>query len=454
MEIAIIGGGISGLSLAYYLKTISPSLYVTVYESSNRPGGKIWTTSKNGFLIETSVNGFLDNRPETLRLASLLGLTPLKSNDASKLRYVLSGGKLHQLPDSPVKFFRSPLLSVRGRLRLALEIFISGKHNNDEETLEEFAVRRLGREAFEKLIDPMANGIFAGDPSLLELKSAFPRIYNLEKKHASLIRGMFKMKLQARKTKQTVSAGPGGTLTSFKNGMQDLINALQGKLSAFIKTNHKLNTINAENGSYVLNFENGKTVKAKTVVIATPAHEAATIFSELDSEIAYLLTLIPYPPVDVACMGFKEDALKKPFRGFGFLVPGKEKRKTLGTLNDSNVFTGRAPDNHILLRTMVGGQRFIDSRELSDDAIRKIVIEELDQLFGLNDGPVLFELFRHRKAIPQYNRGHSSLLARLQANIAKYPSLYLHGNSYRGISVNDCIERSQELSERLFANSK
>jgi oxygen-dependent protoporphyrinogen oxidase len=199
MRLIIIGGGISGLSLAYFLLERKPSLEITVLESEKKAGGKIWTDKVDGFLCEGGVNGFLDNRPKTLELVSKLALAPLRSSDTARKRFIYSGGKLQRLPESPVSFFTSNLLSLPGRMRIIWEMF-TPKGGGGDETLASFARRRLGREAYEKLIDPMASGIYAGDPEKMSLKSCFPKVYNLEQTYGSLIKGMLKLQQEAKKT--------------------------------------------------------------------------------------------------------------------------------------------------------------------------------------------------------------------------------------------------------------
>ena len=197
-RIAIIGGGISGLSLAYFLYEKDPFADIVVFESDKRLGGKIWTDKSEGFLCEGGVNGFLDNRPRTLELASKVALRPLKSSDVARKRFIFSEGGLRRLPESPPAFIASGLLSVLGRLRVMAELFIPGRVK-EEETLAEFARRRLGREAYEKLIDPMASGIYAGNPETLSLRSCFPKVYDLEMKYGGLIRGMIKLQREKKR---------------------------------------------------------------------------------------------------------------------------------------------------------------------------------------------------------------------------------------------------------------
>ncbi len=208
-RIAIIGGGISGLSLAYFLLEKDPELDLILFEAEKRLGGKIWSEKAEGFLCEWGVNGFLDNKPRTLELSKKVSLEPLRSNDASRKRFIFSGGRLHRLPESPPAFLSSSLLSLSGRLRTMAELVIPG-NVKEEETLASFARRRLGKEAYEKLIDPMASGIYAGNPETLSLRACFPKVYDLEARYGGLIRGMLSLQRERKKqgSGEKVGAGP------------------------------------------------------------------------------------------------------------------------------------------------------------------------------------------------------------------------------------------------------
>lgn len=446
MRVAIAGGGISGLSLAYFLKSGDPSLDVMVLEAQDRPGGKIWTDRGEGFLLESGVNGFLDNKPRTLELARRLSLSPLRSSDEARKRFIYSGGVLHALPESPPAFLKSGLLSPVGKARIFLEPFI-GRTSAAEESLADFARRRLGREALEKLIDPMAAGVFAGDPENLSLRSCFPRIHELEQTHGSLIRAMLKLKKKTGKA----SAGPGGTLTSFSGGMQVLTDALVAALGGAVRTGCRAAAVEPSGGGYALHLWDGSKVEADAVVLACPSHQTAKVLRELEPEASKALLEIPYPPVSVVCTGYSAEKIdRRAVSGFGFLVPRGEQRKILGTLFDSSIFPGRAPEGHVLLRTMVGGARSPETALLQDGALLESVLYELAAVSGIKAEPDFFRIYRHELAIPQYTPGHGERLARLDAALSGHRGLYLTGNAYRGIGVNDCIDNSQRLSERIL----
>lgn len=448
-RIVIIGGGISGLSLAFFLKRARPSIDITVLEAEDRPGGKIWSDRRDGFLCESGVNGFLDNRPKTLELASLLSLNPLRSNDNARKRFVFSGGKLRLIPESPIAFLTSDLLSLKGRVRVLCEPFQPVGSN--DESLASFAIRRLGREAYEKLIDPMASGIYAGDPENLSLKSCFPRVYNLEREYGSLIKGMIKLQKKAkREGKASVGPGPGGNLTSFRSGMGTLIDALKDEVGEGLKSKSKVVSILKGKGVYNVITEDGKEIESDVVVIATPAHEASAITATLDMDLSELLSKIPYPSLSVVCLGYRKDNIGHDLNGFGFLIPHIEGRRILGSLWDSSIFPERAPEGYVLIRSMVGGMRASKLALIEKDQLIKLVQEELRDIMGIKDDPDFVSVYVHEKAIPQYTQGHSERLKLIEELLLKYKGLYVTGNAYRGIGVNDCIENSYKLTEEIL----
>ena len=456
-RIVIVGGGISGLSLAYALLESEPSADIVVFESEKRAGGKIWTEKVNGFLCEGGVNGFLDNRPKTLDLASKLLINPLRSSDAARKRYVFSEGKLYILPESPVSFLTSDLLSLFGRLRVMYEFFTPSRYNSqprgraDDETLADFSRRRLGKEAYEKLIDPMASGIYAGNPESLSLKSCFPMIFNLEEKYGSLIKGMIKLQREAKKSgNRKVSAGPGGTLTSFHGGMGMMIDSLKNSLKERLRAGSKVVSVERKNKGYAVHLSDGMVVETDIVVIASPAYSAAEILKNLDRHLSSILSEIPYPSVSIVCFGYRKGRIAHKLDGFGFLIPYSERRKILGSLWDSSIFPGRTPDGHVLLRSIVGGARASEIAMQDDSRLIDVVAEELKDIMYIKVQPDFVKIYRHEKAIPQYNIGHDRKLKAVDEMLLKYKNLYLTGNAYRGIGVNDCIENSYKLAETII----
>lgn len=449
MRLVIIGGGISGLSLAYFLLQQRSSPEIVILESEKRAGGKIWTDKVNGFLCESGVNGFLDNRPKTLELAAKLALSPLKSSDKARKRYIFSEGKLHLLPESAVSFFSSNLLSIYGRLRILYEILVP-KGTKDDETLADFARRRLGREAYEKLIDPVASGIYAGDPEKMSLKSCFPKIYELEKGYGSLIKAMIKLQKEAKRSGEKVGPGPGGILTSFYDGMEMIVNALKDYLRERLKTDSRVVSIDKKDDNYIIYLSDGSNVESDAVIIATPAYAASEMVREFDRNLSLTLNEIFYPSISVVCLGYKRDKIKHSLGGFGFLIPYREDRKILGTLWDSSIFPNRAPEGYVLLRSMLGGARRSELAMQDEDKLINTVIDELKDIMDIKAQPDFVKVYKHRNGIPQYSLGHEKRLEKISENVSRFRGLYITGNAYRGIGVNDCIENSYKLAERII----
>lgn len=453
-RIAIIGGGISGLSLAFFLLEKDPDLDIIVLESKQRPGGKIWTEKAEGFLCEGGVNGFLDNKPRTLELAGKVALEPLRSNDASRKRFIYSGSRLHRLPESPPAFLASSLISLKGKLRIMLEPVIQG-NARDEETLAAFARRRLGNEAYEKLIDPMASGIYAGNPETLSLRACFPKVYDLEARYGGLIRGMIRLQRERKKqgSSEKVGAGPGGTLTSFHGGMGELANALRGFLGSRLRLGSKVQEIERKGRGYSLFLTDGSSIEADIVASASPAYAVAEMLKNMDMRLSHLVAEIPYPSLSVVCLGYRKEKIKTPIDSFGFLIPSREKRKILGTLYDSSIFPNRAPEGYVLLRSMVGGARYSDLARENDTKLVDLVKGELAAIMDISSDPDFTRVYRHEMAIPQYNIGHLERLRNIDAMLLRHKNLYLTGNAYRGIGVNDCIENSFSLAEKIIEES-
>jgi len=453
MKIIIVGAGISGLATAQAVLKRKAGAEVVVLEADTRIGGKVWTEpSEEGYLCEGGVNGFLDKIPRTLELCDEAGVEPVRANTAAQKRYVYSHGELHKLPEKPQEFLVSRLLSVPGRLRVVGELF-AGPSDKADETLAEFGVRRLGRQAFERLIDPMASGVFAGDATKLSLKSCFPRINEIETEYHSLIRGLIRLQAKARRagSRNTPGPGPGGTLTSFDGGMSVLTDALAAQLGARVRTASPVQGISREGGYYNVELEDGREEQCDHLVLAAPAHAQAGMLKGYSPALAALLSEIPYPPLAVCCFGYHKAVAGEVLDGFGYLVPSGEKRAVLGTIVDSNVFPGRAPDDRVLLRTMIGGARSPALALLPDERIIDRVRSDLRDILGLTAEPEFIRIFRHNKAIPQYIVGHAARLEVIDGILQKHPGLVLTGNAFRGVSLNDCIVNAEKTAQSLLS---
>lgn len=453
MRVTIIGAGISGLSLGYTLMEKKPDCDLFIFEAEGRPGGKIWTEKSEGYLCEASVNGFLNNRPETIQLAESLSLLPIRSNDNARKRYIYTENNLKLIPDSPRAFFTSDLLSLSGKLRVLWEYFVS-KGKEEDESLESFALRRVGREFYEKLLDPMASGIYAGDPKKMSIRSSFPRVYEIEKKYGSLIKGFIAMSKEAKKKGKKVSAGPGGILCSFNGGMYSLVEALRDSLQGRIFNDKAVQSIIKRNNSYQIYFEDNSFHETDILILAIPAYEASKVLGDLDMRLSELINKIPYPPVTVVALGMKRENIKNNTDAFGFLIPAKEGRKILGALFDSSIFPERAPEGRVLLRTFVGGARAPELALQDDKELLQMVFSELKGILRIHSDPEFIRIFRWQRAIPQYLVGHHEMLHNLEEILKNYKGLYFTGNAYRGVSLNDCIANSFQLASRILSLNK
>jgi len=452
MKISIVGAGISGLATAQAILTRQPDAEITIFEAGQRIGGKVWTeSSTDGYLCEGGVNGFLDKIPRTLELCQEAGVSPVRADAAAQKRYVFSRGELHKLPEKPPEFLKSRLLSVPGRLRVIYET-VAGGTDNPDETLGQFATRRLGKEAFERLIDPMASGVFAGDASKLSLKSCFPRIHEIETEYGSLIRGLIRLQMKAKREgkKNTPGPGPGGTLTSFANGMSALTDSIAEQLGSRIRLSTAVKDISRSGNRYQLQLEDNKVEESDVLILAAPAHAQAGMLQALDPDLAGLLGEIPYPALSVCCFGYRRNQVGQVLDGFGFLIPSKEQRAILGTIVDSNVFPGRAPEDSILLRSMVGGARTPELALLPDEQLISRVRSDLQDILGLKSEPDFIRIFRHTRAIPQYLVGHAARLKSIDEKLQMHPGLVLTGNAFKGVSLNDCVVNAWKTAESLF----
>lgn len=444
MRVIVVGGGVSGLSVAWALSR-TPGFDVTVLESTGRIGGKVHSELVDGYRCEWGVNGFLDKEPRVLEVASALSINPVRSSDVSRKRYVYSGGALQRLPESPGAFLRSGLLSWPGKLRLAMEPFIK-RGSSDDESLADFGRRRLGREAFEKLIDPMASGIYAGDPEQMSLKSCFRRIDEMEQEYGSLIKAMASLMKERRKS---VSAAPKGVLTSFRGGLQEMTDALRESLEGRIGLSRDVVAVEQTPSGYGLHLADGTVTEADSVVLAIPAHQVAGVVADLEPEVSRAVATIPYPPLSVVALGFSAESIGMDAEAFGFLVPFREGRKVLGTLYDSSVFPERAPEGKVLLRSMVGGVRAPEAARMDEGALVDMVLGELRSIAGLRAEPEFARAFLHEKAIPQYNVGHSKVLEAVDSLEAGHKGLYITGNAFKGVSFNDCVASGLSLAARM-----
>lgn len=457
MRVAVVGGGIAGLSIAHALTRAAPGpVDVRVFEASGRAGGNLRSEHIEGFLCEHGPNGFLDSEPATLALIEALGMADrvLASNDAARRRFIFHDGRLHALPGGPLAFLTSPLLSVRGRARVLAEPFAASRPAGDE-SIHAFAARRIGPEAADVLIDSMVSGIFGGDARRLSLRACFPKMWQMETDHGGLVRALFARRRTRRAGNGGVGA-PSGRLTSFRNGIEELPVALARALGSRVCLNAAVMGLAPSakpDGGWTLTLGGGTRVTADAVVVTGPPVRAAELTAAIDAPLADTLRGIPSAPMVVACLGFDRAALDHPLDGFGFLVPRGEGIRSLGALWDSSVYAGRAPSDRALVRVMIGGAHDPDAPMLSDEELVTIARADLRQAMGLTPPPLFTRVIRHRIGIPQYTEGHLERLARIDARLAGLPGLFVAGNGYRGVAINACIADAASVAQKILSRA-
>lgn len=449
-RVAVIGGGIAGLTLAHALRDAGLD-DVVVLEAAARAGGILRTERIDGYLVESGPNGWLDDAPETTSLVSRLGLADrvVRSDELSRRRYVYRRGALHPLPGGPGAFLRSRLLSTAAKLRLLGEPFVRS-HGSPDETVRDFAARRIGVQAADLLADLMVAGVFAGDPRALSMPASFPSVWALEAEHGGLVRGLVAKARAARKAPRGATRKR-GQLVSFAGGMEDLVEALVDALGSVVQTDAAVKSLDRGPRGYRVHLETGVVIEADVAAVCCPADAARRLVESLDGTLATELRGIASPPIAVVALGYEESVLARPLDGFGFLVPRGESLGVLGVLWDSTVFPGRAPAGRVLLRAMLGGARDPRILDRSDDELVGGVRNDLATTMRLRAVPSLVRVVRHPGGIPQYNLGHLDRLARIDASELCHAGLYLGGNAYRGVSVNACIADARKMATEILA---
>ncbi len=446
MKVVVIGGGISGLAAAFRLR--GAGCEVVVLEADARHGGKVRTEAVGGYVVEHGPNGFLDSRTQVLELARDLGLGAriTQADEAAKKRYLFLDGALKEAPIGPMSFLAGPLLSPKGKARMMAEPFVPRRKGGGDESVYDFAARRIGREAAERLVDPMVTGIYAGDVKRLSLPAAFPRLHRLEVEHGGLMRGMAAM-MKQRKADMGAAAGPSGRLTSFPGGLGEMIDALVGALDGAAQAGRpvtRLERVGAH--GWKVHAAGGDPIDCDAVVLATPTDVMAKLVGPLADGATAPLEAIRYAPAAVVAVGYRAVDLPRTLDGFGFLVPSGERRRVLGVLWSSTLFPGRAPGGHALLRCIVGGSRQPELLDLADDELIDVVVSELSiTLGGAMTAPAFAKVVRWPAGIPQYELGHLDRVAAAEAAVRPLSGLHLAGNGLYGVSLADCIARADAL---------
>ncbi len=456
--VVVVGGGVAGLAVTYETLERAPRLssgtVVACLEATDRPGGNIRTDVEAGFTCEWGPNGFLDNVPATLALVRRLGIEDrlLPSDRSAAVRFIFRHGRLRKLPSGPISFLVSDVLSPRGRLRVLAEPLVPARRDTGEEPVYDFVARRIGHEAARVLVDAMVSGIYAGDVGQLSLEATFPKMHRMEVEHGGLVRAML-ARMRDRNAASGGPAGPGGTLTSFRGGLQELPDALARAVGSSLRLRSRVTGI-ADMGlrGFRVYLEEGAPIDASAVVLACPAWFAAELSTTLDADLSAALSGIPSASLAVVHLGFGVSDFSVRPVGFGFLVPRREGPRILGTLWASSIFPGRAPEDGVLLTTMIGGAHDPEAVGLDDAALTAIARRDLGTTMGITRAPRFVRVFRHPRGIPQYTLGHMSRLETIKKRLEAHPGLYACGNSYHGISVNACVDEAPAIADAVIAH--
>ncbi|MCA9562340.1 MAG: protoporphyrinogen oxidase [Myxococcales bacterium] len=450
VDCLVVGAGISGLATAFRLR--QRGLTVTVFDAAQTAGGTIATDRLDGMLFERGPNGFLDSRPDILKLAKDLGLEAdlLRADDAAKKRYLLCGGELVPAPSGPPSLISTPLMSWRGKARLVVEGLVPRGQNDSDESLYQFAQRRVGREFANVFLDAMVTGIYAGDIHRLSARSTFPRLVELESEHGSLTRALLH-RLRSKRSGDG-PAGPSGRLTSFSGGMATIIKALTNHLEGSIVLGRRLRELSLQGEMFRLVFDapdGPEIAAARSVVLAIPAYAVAKL-AGLPQPIREAASRIPYAPIAVAGLSYSRAQISHPLDGFGFLVPAHERCSLLGALFSSTIFPGpEAKSDSVLIRAMLGGMRHPELVENSSELLAKLAHGQLSPILGISGQPAHTAVVKWSRGIPQYHIGHAARLQAIGEGVAAMPGLVITGNAFRGVSVDDCCREAEATAERV-----
>ncbi len=469
-KVIIIGGGITGLSTAYFLQEKSKetgcALDITLIESEKRFGGMIHTERVDDFILEGGPDSFITQKPGALDLCRRVGMSDqlVQTSEVQKSVYILSDGKLLPLPEGfnlmipgrLTPFLFSPLVSPIGKVRMGLDLLIPRKDSPEDESIASFVRRRLGEEALQKFAEPILAGIFAGDAEKLSLYATFPQFASLEKSSGSLILGMWTRRRAAAK-----KGKPKSNLTLFvtlREGLSSLVMSIRGKLDGVkLISDEKVCGIIPQNGpqqeGYMVSTHAEK-YTADAVVVTTKTDTAADWIKGWDPSLSALLREIEYVSTATVSLGFRREDVHHPLNGFGFVVPRREGRQIMAGTWSSTKFPGRAPVGHVLIRAFLGGAHHEDLIDRDESDLIMLVRKELQPILGIQAEPVVSKAFRWMKGRPQYNLGHLDRVAKIEKETKKHPGLFLAGAAYRGVGLPDCIRQGMETAEKILRQGR
>jgi len=446
----VIGAGISGLACAYALQKAAQN--VLVFEASARPGGVIQSVSQDGYLFELGPQS-ISSTPALDALCAELSLSDqLVTAPHSAPRYIVVDGRLMPVPTSPRAFLASGLLTWKTKFALLTEVVRTSRPPEADESIAAFTRRKFTPQLLERLVGPFVSGVYAGDPEQISLPAAFPKIHEAEKSAGSVVRGMMRTAKTAKATSPEKPARRRASLLSFSAGNETLVRGLADRLQSAPCCNVTVRAVTRKDQGFLLNVsspQGSDEVSCARLVIATPTSAAADLLHQVASQAAPSLREISYAPVAVVSLGYRRDQVRHPLPGFGFLAPRSSGIQTLGTVWNSSLFPGRAPQDHVLLTSFVGGATNPAIAVLSPQELSSLVHTELASLLGINGQPHIERVARHSRAIPQYNLGHTTRLQSAQQAISSVSGLWVIGNYWKGPAVGACLEHALAVAEQV-----
>jgi oxygen-dependent protoporphyrinogen oxidase len=460
-RIVIVGGGITGLSAAYAAlssaRETGRAVQVTVLEGSRRFGGNLVTERSGGFLIDGGPDSWVASKPHASALARELGLgaTIIGTIPANRRYYIAWNGRLHAVPEGLVlgvptrlaSLAWTPLFSWPGKLRMAMEPLVPVRNGNaGDESIAQFATRRLGREAADRLVAPLLGGISAGDASDLSVTASFPQLVAMERDYGSLVRGM---RAARRAREQARGAGPEPSgFESLAGGVGGLVDALVERLQAqgaTLRLGAGVRALAPAGAGWSVVIDEGEAIAADAVLLAIPGYAAARLAGTLDDALAQKLGGLQSASTAIVFFGYRRDDLAHPLDGSGFLVPRTMGRPILAGTWVSSKWDGRAPDGHVLLRAFIGGPAAAEYLAGDDAALRDVARRELAALMGVHAEPILARVFRFDRASAQMRVGHAETIRELRERLtAVAPAVRIAGGGYDGIGIPDCIRHGQD----------
>lgn len=466
-NILIIGGGITGLSAAYYtsklLEAEGKEASITIVEASDSLGGKIHTLERDGFVVEKGPDSFLARKRPIIDLTKELGLENelTGTNPGAKKTYIMRGGKLHPMPPGLVlgipteisPFMRTGLISPMGKVRAGLDLLLPKREDSSDESLGHFLERRLGKEVLENIAEPLLAGIYAGDTYSLSLLATFPQFQALEKQHRSIILGMMaNRKKTQEEAAQLPAAASNSVFLTYKKGLQTLVRgllqALEGKVK--VQTRVSVSTLQRKEHRIEAAFENGQILMADAVVLAIPTYQSAKLLAHLP--IAAELGKIEYVSVANVIMAFDRKDIPLTLDGSGFLIPRKEKRTITASTWTSSKWLHTAPEGKVLIRCYVGRSGEQEWLEWSEEELVSRVRKDIADIMGIHAEPLFHEITRMPRSMPQYPVGHLSDVARFRSELtAALPGVWVTGAGFHGVGLPDCIRQGKETAAELFA---